>query len=105
MRLCFARFASMIGHPELPWDPPFNSDEARTAHEPELKAIIENRTRSKSVEEIAHLGVDAGIPAAPIQRCEISSSCLGEPTDEVFGRVLGLDAKEVEPLKQSGVVS
>jgi CoA:oxalate CoA-transferase len=143
----FARFASMIGHPELLSDPRFNSDDARTAHEPELKAIIENWTRSKSVVEIVHLGVEAGIPAAPVDDLAEAlgseqalargllkgfehpvsgqvkyvsqpvhfhsrspsgvarSPLLGEHTDEVFGGVLGLDAKEVELLKQSGVVS
>jgi CoA:oxalate CoA-transferase len=142
----FARLASMIGQPELPSDPRFSSDDVRTAHEPELKAIIETWTRSKSVEDIVHLGVGAGIPTSPVSDLAEAlgseqalardlvngfehpvsgsvkyvsqpvhflgrssagvarSPLLGEHTAAVLGAVLGIDAREVEVLRQSGVV-
>ncbi|HXH02035.1 MAG TPA: CoA transferase [Candidatus Competibacteraceae bacterium] len=62
----FARLAALLGRPELPADPRFASDSARTAHEPELRAVIEAWTGVRSVAEVCAACEAAGIPASPV---------------------------------------
>ena len=62
----FARLAEAIGHPELPGDERFSSDDRRTANEPALRALIEQWTMTRTVGEIIeHIG-RAGVPVSPI---------------------------------------
>jgi CoA:oxalate CoA-transferase len=62
----FARLCDAIGHPELPTDTRFSSDDRRTANEPALRAIIEQWTGTRSVDEILdHIG-RAGVPVSAI---------------------------------------
>jgi len=63
----FAALCALIGQPGAATDPRFASDESRTAHEPELRALIEaHTTRQTTADLLAALNA-AGIPAAPIQ--------------------------------------
>ncbi|WP_101065562.1 CaiB/BaiF CoA transferase family protein [Roseovarius salinarum] len=62
----FARLAGLIGRPELPGDPRFGSDGARTAHEPELKRLIEDWSGGQSTEAAMVALAEAQIPSAPI---------------------------------------
>lgn len=62
----FARFAGMIEQPDLPADPRFSNDTQRTAHEPELKAIIESWTGRRTVAEVVAAADEHGVPAAPV---------------------------------------
>ncbi len=62
----FGRLAALIGQPEVATDPRFDSDEARTAHEPELRARIEAWSRGlTTVEAVAALEAE-DLPTAPI---------------------------------------
>ena len=63
----FALLAGLMGKAGLEHDPRFNSDSARTAHEPELKAMIEAWSAGHSCDDIVALLAKAGIPAAPIR--------------------------------------
>lgn len=62
----FVRLARALGSPKLTGDPRFKTDPERQSHKKELRAIIEDWTRVRSVEEITQLLEDAGVPAAPI---------------------------------------
>ena len=62
----FAALAALIRAPEAAGDPRFASDESRTAHEPELKALIEAWSRGLTTEEAVAALSAAGLPAAPI---------------------------------------
>jgi len=62
----FAALATLIGAPKAADDPRFASDESRTAHEPELKRLIENWSRGLTTEQAVAALAGAGLPAAPI---------------------------------------
>ncbi len=62
----FASLAALIGVPQAADDPRFASDESRTAHEPELKALIEGWSRQRTTEEAMAALSGAGLPSAPI---------------------------------------
>lgn len=62
----FDALCTLIGAPEAASDPRFATDADRTAHEPELRALIEAWTSGHATQDaIAALRV-AGIPTAPI---------------------------------------
>jgi CoA:oxalate CoA-transferase len=63
----FALLAGLMGKAGLEHDPRFNSDSARTAHEPELKSMIETWSKDFTRDEIVAVLATAGIPAAPIR--------------------------------------
>lgn len=63
----FALLAGLMGKTGLEHDPRFNSDSARTAHEPALKAMIEMWSAGHSCDDIVALLASSGIPAAPIR--------------------------------------
>lgn len=62
----FARLSALIGYPDLPDDPRFVSDEARTRNEPALKALIETWSRALSTEQAMVALAEAQLPSAPI---------------------------------------
>lgn len=62
----FARLAALIGRPELPGDARYASDEARTRHEPELKAMIEAWSGPLRTEDAMLALAEAQLPSAPI---------------------------------------
>ncbi|WP_374632452.1 CaiB/BaiF CoA transferase family protein [Paracoccus sp. (in: a-proteobacteria)] len=62
----FAALAGLIGAPDAADDPRFASDESRTAHEPAIKALIENWSRQLTTEQAVAALAGAGIPTAPI---------------------------------------
>lgn len=62
----FGRLAELIGHPDLPRDERFASDEARTRNEPELKAMIEAWSGGLSTEAAMVALAEAQLPSAPI---------------------------------------
>ena len=62
----FAALAALIGAADAADDPRFASDESRTAHEPELKRLIESWSRERTTEEAVAALAGVGLPAAPI---------------------------------------
>ncbi|MDE2385817.1 MAG: CoA transferase, partial [Alphaproteobacteria bacterium] len=62
----FAILAGLIGQPGLEQDARFNSDSARTSHEPELRALIEAWSSSRSAADAVQALTAAGLTAAPI---------------------------------------
>lgn len=62
----FSRLSELIGHPDLPGQDRFATDEARTRHEPELKALIEAWSNPLSTESAMVALAEAQLPSAPI---------------------------------------
>jgi CoA:oxalate CoA-transferase len=63
----FQRLCHVMGAPDLAKDPRFASDESRTRHESDIRAIIEEWSSSRSVRAALDALSEAGVPAAPIQ--------------------------------------
>jgi crotonobetainyl-CoA:carnitine CoA-transferase CaiB-like acyl-CoA transferase len=62
----FGRLAAAIGMPALGDDPRFATDRSRKANEAALKAILEQWTRRRSVEDAVAQLEAAAVPASPI---------------------------------------
>ncbi len=62
----FAALVHLIGVPEAAGDPRFASDESRTAHESDLKAMIEAWSSGLTTGQAVAILSGAGLPAAPI---------------------------------------
>ena len=62
----FAALATLVGAPEAARDPRFLSDESRTAHEPLVRALIEDWTAARPAAEVVAALLADGVPAAPI---------------------------------------
>lgn len=60
------RFAAMIERPDLVDDTRFVDDTARTTNQLELKAIIEEWTRARPVDDVLAAAEAAGVPCAPV---------------------------------------
>ncbi|KGJ23238.1 CaiB/BaiF CoA transferase family protein [Paracoccus sanguinis] len=62
----FAALCRLVGRPEAADDPRFATDEGRTAHEPEIRALIEAWSAQRSTDDAVAALRAADIPAAPI---------------------------------------
>lgn len=62
----FARLTACMGLPELAADPRFATDELRTRHEPELRALIEGWLAALPVDEAVARLMQEGVPASAI---------------------------------------
>ena len=62
----FAALAGALQRHELANDPRYATDELRSSHEPELRAVIERWSAGQTVEETVQRLEAAGVPAAPI---------------------------------------
>jgi formyl-CoA transferase len=60
------RCCEVLGLPQLPADPRFDSAGKRSAARNELNAIIQERLRAKTTAEWVELLNDAGVPAGPV---------------------------------------
>ncbi|KPQ08348.1 MAG: putative acyl-CoA transferases/carnitine dehydratase [Rhodobacteraceae bacterium HLUCCA12] len=62
----FAALCAVVGQPEAAQDARFVNDEARTRHEPAVRALIEDYTASRPTDAVIAALRAAHIPAAPI---------------------------------------
>lgn len=80
----FARWAALVGRPELADDPRFGSDIARGEHGAELSALMADWCAARTTDDaIAELGA-ARVPAGPVLR---PSEALAEPQVAAAGLV------------------
>ncbi len=63
----FARFAEVIGRPDLAEDARFSTNSARLAHREELIAIIQEALKKRTAQEWMDRLQAVGVPCAPIQ--------------------------------------
>lgn len=73
----------LIGQPQGATDPRYLTDETRTAHEPLVKAMIEDWSRSLPTAQVVQALSAVGIPTAPIQS-------LAEAANSDHARARGL---------------
>lgn len=66
----WSQLCTLIGHPEAASDPRFDTDAARTTHEPAVKSMIEAWSRVLPTDQVVAALSAAGIPTAPIQTLE-----------------------------------
>ena len=66
----FGLLCNVMNMPELASDDRFNTNPKRVQRHAELKPIIEEWTKDKTIDEVVDLLLDAGIPAAPINTVE-----------------------------------
>ncbi|RKT32134.1 crotonobetainyl-CoA:carnitine CoA-transferase CaiB-like acyl-CoA transferase [Roseovarius halotolerans] len=99
----FARLAELIGQPDLPQDSRFATDEARTTHEPELKAMIEGWSRARSTEAAMTALAEAQLPSAPIWDIAQASASEHAQSRELIAHlphdVLGHAAVVAQPVR------
>ncbi|HUY08293.1 MAG TPA: CoA transferase [Candidatus Dormibacteraeota bacterium] len=62
----FIRLAELIGLPELPRDPRFASDQARTLNKEQVRSLIEGWTATRTVDQVVQAAIAMGVAAAPI---------------------------------------
>ncbi len=62
----FARFAELLGRPDLAADPRFADDTSRAEHEPQLRELTEQWSGRLTTAEVLVLATRYGVPAAPI---------------------------------------
>ncbi|EFL04108.1 MULTISPECIES: CaiB/BaiF CoA transferase family protein [Streptomyces] len=62
----FARFAALVGRPDLPTDPRFGDDTSRTDHLAALQEITEKWSRARTTETALAEARAAGVPCAPL---------------------------------------
>ena len=62
----FARWAKLIGRPELANDPRFQSDEGRGNHRQEICGVMSDWCANKSTDEVLTSLADLKIPGAPV---------------------------------------
>ena len=102
----FAALATLIGAPEAADDPRFASDESRTAHEPELKRLIESWSCDRTTEEAVAALAGVGLPAAPIWDIAQAASNEHALTRGLVSRlphpVLGLAPTIGQPVRFDG---
>ena len=65
---------TLIGHPQAASDPRYHTDAGRTAHEPQIKAMIEAWSRAMPTAQVTDALTAAGIPTAPIQTLETAAN-------------------------------
>jgi len=87
----FKRLSAIIGRPELADDERYSSHTARGANMEELDGIINDWTKSRTVEEVDTLMQEAGVPAGRIYRApdmledphfQARDSIVDVPTDD-----------------------
>lgn len=84
----FARWAEMIGQPDLPQDPRFITDELRGQHSELLSVMMQSWCDGKSQAEILAALADARLPAAPVLK---PSEALAQPQVAAMGLVEPID--------------
>lgn len=68
------QLCTLIGQPQAATDPRFLTDASRTAHEPLVKAMIEDWSRSLPTAQVVAALSAASVPTAPIQSLETAAN-------------------------------
>lgn len=140
-------FCKATGHEDIETLDIYKDTPDRVEHHEELKVIVEEWTKQRTVADVVKTLLDAGVPAAPINNIEqvvqdphiaedrqmfitqhhpkagdikITGSplkmsgtpvdlstpapTLGQDNEEIYGRLLGLDAAGIEALKEKKII-
>lgn len=103
----FAQLAKLMGDEAIASDPRFASDELRTRHEPELRALIERWTSQFPTEALVAELLAQGIPAAPIlslaEVLETPHAAMRDLVSPLPHHSLGTSPVAGQPLRFNGV--
>lgn len=78
----FERLSKVLGHPEWPADPRFDTNQNRYANLAELNALIEPVVITRTRADWQQALDDAGIPSAPVQQ---TLEMMADPQTEALG--------------------
>ena len=81
-------FCAVIGLPDLPKEPRFDSTAKRSANRSELNAIIAERLRTRTTDDWVAAFAAVGVPAGPVYRVD---EVLADPQVEHLGVVTEVD--------------
>ncbi len=81
-------FCAVVGLPDLPKDPRFDSTANRSANRTELNAIIAARLVTRSTADWVEAFAEVGVPAGPVYRVD---EALADPQVEHLGVVTEVD--------------
>ncbi|HET6794437.1 MAG TPA: CoA transferase [Acidimicrobiales bacterium] len=81
-------FCRVIGLPDLPSDPRFDTPAARSANRAELNALVEERLRTRTTAEWVDRLNEAGVPCGPVYRVD---EVFADPQVRHLGMVEAVD--------------
>ncbi|WP_421846865.1 CaiB/BaiF CoA transferase family protein [Novosphingobium sp.] len=93
------RLATVMGQPELGDDPRFATHLARGSNQTEIDNLINDWTRTKTIEEVDALMIEASIPAGRVYR---APDMLADPHFEARGAIIEVETERFGPLKMQG---
>ncbi len=96
----FARFCEAMGRPELASDPRYNSHTSRGDNQAELDALIEEWTRTKTIDEVDELMQQYGVPAGKIFRAK---EMLTDPHYEARNAIVDVESDRWPGLKMQNI--
>ena len=96
----FARLVAMMGQPELATDERFSGHTVRGANSKELDAMINDWTKTKTVDEVDLLMQEAGVPAGRIYR---APEMLEDPQFKAREAIVATPTQEWPNLKMQNV--
>ena len=94
------RLAQAMGQPELADDPRFATHIARGANQTELDALINDWTRTLTVDALEALMTEHSIPAGRVYR---APDMLADPHFQARGAIIEVETERFGPLKMQGV--
>lgn len=94
------RLAVAMGQPDLGHDPRFATHLARGQNQAEIDALIEDWTRTLTVDEVDALMIAHAIPAGRVYR---APEMLADPHFAARGAIVEVETQRFGPLKMQGV--
>jgi CoA:oxalate CoA-transferase len=95
----FGRLCRVLGRESLAEDPRFRSNELRTQHQAELKAVLEAALAERSVGDWLDALLEAGVPCGPLQDVE---AVLSDPQVAARNMIVEARGDGVAPLRMAG---
>jgi len=93
------RLAAVMGQPELGDDPRFATHLARGANQTEIDNLINDWTKTKTIEEVDAAMIEASIPAGRVYR---APDMLADPHFEARGAIIEVETERFGALKMQG---
>ena len=93
------RLAAVMGQPALGDDPRFATHLARGANQTEIDDLINDWTRTKTIEEVDALMIEASIPAGRVYR---APDMLADPHFQARGAIIEVETERFGALKMQG---
>lgn len=96
----FARLCEAMGKPDMASDPRYLTHSARGANQDELDGLIEEWTRTKTIDEVDELMQQYGVPAGKIFRAE---EMLDDPHFKARNAIVDVESERFPGLKMQNI--